>query len=62
MKEYKSSFICEMEQPRPRNNKSTLQFNGDTYYTLYTETKFNWLQKKLWKYLLNIDIQDIKED
>lgn len=25
-------------------------------------TKFNWLQKKLWKYLLNIDIEDIKED
>lgn len=25
-------------------------------------TKFNWLQKKLWKYLLNIDIEDIKEE
>lgn len=25
-------------------------------------TKFNWLQKKLWKYLLNIDIEDVKED
>ena len=25
-------------------------------------TKFNWLQKKLWKYLLNIEIEDIKED
>lgn len=25
-------------------------------------TKFNWLQKKIWKYLLNIDIEDIKED
>ncbi len=25
-------------------------------------TRFNWLQKKLWKYLLNIEIEDIKED
>ena len=25
-------------------------------------TKFNWLQKKIWKYLLNIEIEDIKED
>ena len=25
-------------------------------------TKFNWLQKKLWKGLLNIEIEDIKED
>lgn len=25
-------------------------------------TKFNCLQKKLWKYLLNIEIEDIKED
>ena len=24
-------------------------------------TKFNWLQKKIWKYLLNIKIEDIKE-
>ena len=25
-------------------------------------TKFNWLQKKIWKYLLNVDIEDIEED
>ena len=25
-------------------------------------TKFNWLQKKLWKYLLNIYIEDIEEE
>ena len=25
-------------------------------------TKFNWLQKKLWKYLLNIEIEDIEEE
>ena len=25
-------------------------------------TKFNWLQKKMWKYLLNIEIEDIEEE
>ena len=25
-------------------------------------TKFNWLQKKLWKYLLNIEIEDIEAE
>lgn len=25
-------------------------------------TKFNWFQKKMWKYLLNIEIEDIKEE
>lgn len=35
---------------------------GGTDIKIETSTKFNWLQKKLWKYLLNIDIEDIKED
>ena len=61
MEEDISSIVCEIEQPRPRNNKSTLQFNRDTYYTLYTETKFNKLQKWLWKKLLNIKIEDWEE-
>lgn len=61
MEEDKSSFICEIEQPRIRNNRSTLQFNGDTFYTLYTETKFNKFQKWLWKKLLNINIKDVEE-
>ena len=38
-----------------------MQFGG-TDIKIEVSTKFNWLQKKLWKYLLNIDIEDIKED
>lgn len=35
---------------------------GGTDIKIEVSTKFNWLQKKLWKYLLNIDIEYIKED
>lgn len=35
---------------------------GGTDIRIEVSTKFNWLQKKLWKYLLNIDIEDIKEE
>lgn len=35
---------------------------GGTDVKIEVYTKFNWLQKKLWKYLLNIEIEDIKED
>lgn len=35
---------------------------GGTDIKIEVSTKFNWLQKKLWKYLLNIDIEDVKED
>ena len=35
---------------------------GGTDIKIEVSTKFNWLQKKLWKYLLNIDIEDIEED
>lgn len=35
---------------------------GGTGVKIEVSTKFNWLQKKLWKYLLNIEIEDIKED
>lgn len=56
--------LFEFENPceiKVRKNRSALQFNGDTYYTLYTETKFNRFQKFLWKYLLNINIYDVEE-
>ena len=36
--------------------------SGGTDVKIEVSTKFNWLQKKLWKYLLNIDIEDIKEN
>lgn len=35
---------------------------GGTAVKIEVSTKFNWLQKKLWKYLLNIDIEDVRED
>lgn len=35
---------------------------GGTDVKIEVSTKFNWLQKKLWKHLLNIEIEDIKED
>ena len=35
---------------------------GGATVEIEVSTKFNWLQKKLWKYLLNIDIEDIEED
>lgn len=34
---------------------------GGTDVKIEVSTKFNWVQKKIWKYLLNIDIEDIKE-
>lgn len=35
---------------------------GGTDIKIEVSTKFNWLQKKLWKYLLNINIEDVKEE
>mgnify|MGYP004559649841 CR=1 FL=1 len=35
---------------------------GGTAIKIEVSTKFNWLQKKLWKHLLNIDIEDVRED
>lgn len=35
---------------------------GGMEVRIEVSTKFNWLQKKIWKYLMNIDIEDIKED
>lgn len=35
---------------------------GGTDVKIEVSTKFNWLQKKIWKYLLNVDIEDIEED
>ena len=35
---------------------------GGTDVKIEVSTKFNWLQKKIWKCLLNIEIEDIEED
>ena len=51
---------------KPKRGKSIIKIGnmelGGTDVNIEVSTKFNWLQKKLWKYLLNIDIEDIKED
>jgi len=31
------------------------------YIKIYLENKFNWLQKKMFKFLLGIEIEDLKE-
>ena len=35
---------------------------GGSDIKIEVSTKFNWLQKKLWKYLLNIKIEDIEKE
>lgn len=60
----KSITLAECKNPfkiEERKNRSALQFNGNTFYTLYTETKFNKFQKFLWKHLLNIKITDVED-
>lgn len=57
---------CEECTTRLKRGKSIIKIGnsklGGTTVEIVVSTKFNWLQKKLWKYLLNIDIKDIKED
>ena len=63
--EFKNIPLLEFKNPfkiEKRINRSALQFNGDTFYTLYTKTKFNKFQKFLWRYLLNIRITDVEEE
>ena len=49
-----------------KRGKSTIKIGnerlGGIDVKIEVSTKFNWLQKKLWKYLLNIEIENIKED
>lgn len=41
--------------------KSILKIGDDNYIKIYNTSKFNKLQKKLWKWLFNITIEDYKE-
>lgn len=63
MKEVKANGYAT---PIIKRGKSIIKIGdsnkGGTDINIEVSTKFNWLQKKLWKYLLNIDIQDIKEE
>lgn len=42
--------------------KSKLIIGKESRLVVYTEQKFNKLQKKMWKFLLGIKIEDIKEE
>ena len=50
----------------PKKGKSLIvignQNKGGIDIKIEVSTKFNWLQKKMWNYLLNIKIEDIKEE
>ena len=43
------------------NQKSKLIIGKEQQIVVYTEQKFNNLQKKMWKFLLGIKIEDVKE-
>ena len=41
------------------NLKSKIIIGKESQIIIYTEQKFNKLQKKMWKFLLGIEIEDI---
>ena len=43
------------------NLKSKIIIGKEHQIVVYTEQKFNKLQKKMWKFLLGIEIEDVKE-
>lgn len=65
IKQYTTLVKIDTYKP-PKRGKSLIiigdQSKGGIDVKIEVSTKLNWLQKKIWKYLLNIEIQDIKED
>lgn len=69
MKENKIEIVTDIDYGTislRKRGKSIIKIGnmelGGTYVKIEVSTKFNWLQKKIWKYLLNVDIEDIEED
>ena len=69
MKENKIEISTDIDYERillRKRGKSIIKIGnmelGGTDVKIEVSTKFNWLQKKIWKYLLNIEIEDIEED
>ena len=69
MKENKIEIATDINYGRislRKRGKSIIKIGNERLGGIDVEievsTKFNWLQKKLWKCLLNIEIEDIKED
>ena len=59
-------IYCTIPEPERKWGKSIIKIGdmnlGGTDIKIEVSTKFNWLQKKLWKYLLNIKIEDIEKE
>ena len=66
MEEVKISVDGNCFSPEIKRGKSFIKIGdenlGGTAIRIEVSTKFNWLQKKLWKYLLNIKIEDIEKE
>ena len=45
------------QRPKP---KSKMFFGNNINFVIYTDKKFNKLQKKMWKWFFNIDIEDVE--
>ena len=45
------------QRPKP---KSKMFFGNNINFVIYTDKKFNKLQKKMWKILLGIEIEDLE--
>ena len=62
----KDITVSEFEKIKLKRGKSIIKIGdsekGGVDIKLEVITKFNWLQKKMCKYLLNIEIEDIKEE
>lgn len=65
--DFSTSKIKVYEEPKKRGRSFIKIGNTSEGYRgveikIESNVKFNWFQKKMWKYLLNIDIEDIKEE
>ena len=62
----KAEFTATTATIKLKRGKSIIKIGnsekGGVDIRLEVITKFNWFQKKMWKYLLNIEIEDIKEE
>lgn len=61
-----AEFTATTAKIKLKRGKSIIKIGdsekGGVDIKLEVITNFNWFQKKMWKYLLNIEIEDIKED
>ena len=51
-----NEYTLSVNLPKP---KSKIMIGSNT--VIFNDRHFNWLQKKMWKMLLGIKIEDVKE-